>query len=980
MVGTPVANRTRAETESLVGLLANTLALRVELQPERSFRDLLQRVREECLGAYAHQDLPFERLVRELSPERHLRRAPIFQVMLTLQNARPSRCSRGSRCAPRSCTTAPPRSTWRSRSCRGRRASPSPSTTAPISFFDDATIGAPRPGHLSAAARSDVAAARPERRLDDLPLLSPAERHRLALPERNDTAGERAQAGTLLPPALRGAGRARARRDRRGARRRRVDLPRPRRPRRRAGVGAPAASASAPTPRWALCLDRARWRWSSRSSACSRPAARTCRSISRTPRSASIFMIEDARLPDSSSRTRTSARPSRGGRPAGRGGLGPAPRSASGDTAAAVPGDGRRASALRDLHVGIHRPPKGGDDPAPRHRQPHAVDERALPAGPRATWCCRRRRPASTPRCGRSTGAASPPARGSPSPGPTGTATPACTSAPDDRRAPRVTVLQVARPSPCSSCSSPSRGSSARQPLACSTSRGRAAPARPGSRRARRRRSLRRPGHQPLRPDRGRGRRHLRSRRRRCTRAALQPSTRLHRQRARVRARGPPGSRRPRSVVGRALPGRRRRGPGLPRPARSDRGALRPRSVRRRARGAPLPDGRRGARPRLGADRDPRPHRRSGQDPRKATAWSSARSRGGPRGAPGGARGGGVGARGRAGRAAPSWRTWSRVGARAPRGRRRARSLPPRRTLPGVHAPLGVRADREAARVGQRQDRSALPAAARSRGPRRRTPIGAGYAPLRQSLVEAQLAEAWAEVLRLPRVGIHDHFFEIGGDSILSIQVAARAREKGLALTPRRLFERPTIAELAADLGTAGAVTAEQGAVTGAAPLTPIQRAWLEHAMEDPVDGPPLQPGAPPRSAGAARPGRAGARGPGAARPPRRPAPPVRAHRRPLARSASPPSVRVARARPRGPRRALPAAGVGPARPRKQAAAAAQASLDLERGPMVRLVLFTTGAGEPDRLLVVIHHLAVDAVSWGVVVEDLWTAYDAGAR
>jgi len=85
-VGTFIANRNRSEVEGLVGFFINSLALRTHLEGNPSFEDLLQRVKETALGAYAHQDLPFERLLEEIQPERSLSRTPVFQVMMVLQN------------------------------------------------------------------------------------------------------------------------------------------------------------------------------------------------------------------------------------------------------------------------------------------------------------------------------------------------------------------------------------------------------------------------------------------------------------------------------------------------------------------------------------------------------------------------------------------------------------------------------------------------------------------------------------------------------------------------------------------------------------------------------------------------------------------------------------------------------------------------------------------------------------------------------
>jgi amino acid adenylation domain-containing protein/thioester reductase-like protein len=86
LVGTPIANRNRSEIEGLIGFFVNTLVLRSNLTANLSFKQLLAQVREVTLGAYAHQDLPFEQLVEELQPRRNLSHSPLFQVMFILQN------------------------------------------------------------------------------------------------------------------------------------------------------------------------------------------------------------------------------------------------------------------------------------------------------------------------------------------------------------------------------------------------------------------------------------------------------------------------------------------------------------------------------------------------------------------------------------------------------------------------------------------------------------------------------------------------------------------------------------------------------------------------------------------------------------------------------------------------------------------------------------------------------------------------------
>ena len=100
VVGTPVANRDQPAQEHLIGACINVLALRTDLSGNPSFRQLVQRVREVCLDAYSHQDLPFGLLVQRLHPDRHLTRSPIFQVQFALQTARNGLSLPGFRVSP----------------------------------------------------------------------------------------------------------------------------------------------------------------------------------------------------------------------------------------------------------------------------------------------------------------------------------------------------------------------------------------------------------------------------------------------------------------------------------------------------------------------------------------------------------------------------------------------------------------------------------------------------------------------------------------------------------------------------------------------------------------------------------------------------------------------------------------------------------------------------------------------------------------
>jgi hypothetical protein len=234
--------------------------------------------------------------------------------------------------------------------------------------------------------------------------------------------------------------------------------------------------------------------------------------------------------------------------------------------------------------------------------------------------------------------------------------------------------------------------------------------------------------------------------------------------------------------------------------------------------------------------------------------------------------------------------------------------------------------------------------------------------------LEEQLAGIWSQVLNVERVGIHDNFFELGGDSILALQAIARAGESGLRFTPRQILQCQTIAELAEVADLAPAILAEQGLVTGPAPLTPIQRWFFELGLPRPghYNQALLLETLQPLDAAALE--------------------SVLQH---LARHHDALRLRFTRSesgwqgfgaepddRPMLSTYTLPAGTEAETTAFIEAAAAeVQAGFDLENGPLLRAALFEGAAGKPGRLLLAAHHLVVDAVSWRVLLEDLYSAY-----
>ncbi|HEX8211012.1 MAG TPA: condensation domain-containing protein, partial [Longimicrobium sp.] len=175
-VGTPVAGRTRLETEGLIGFFVNTLVLRTDLSGAPGFRALLGRVREGALGAFQHQDIPFEKLVEELAPERSLSRTPLFQALFALQNNPGEALRLGTLAAEPLATADEPAKFDLALEIRedGDRLAGSLQYRAEL--FDAGTIER-MAEHFRALL--DAVAAEPERPVDQVPFLAPAERRRI---------------------------------------------------------------------------------------------------------------------------------------------------------------------------------------------------------------------------------------------------------------------------------------------------------------------------------------------------------------------------------------------------------------------------------------------------------------------------------------------------------------------------------------------------------------------------------------------------------------------------------------------------------------------------------------------------------------------------------------------------------------------------------------------------------------------------------
>lgn len=258
-------------------------------------------------------------------------------------------------------------------------------------------------------------------------------------------------------------------------------------------------------------------------------------------------------------------------------------------------------------------------------------------------------------------------------------------------------------------------------------------------------------------------------------------------------------------------------------------------------------------------------------------------------------------------------------------------------------------------------DRRALPAPDVSRASRKDTYV----AP--RTPAEQTLARIWSEVLGVEAPGVHDNFFELGGDSILSIQVVSRARQIGLAITPRELFQSPTIAGLVSIAPQPANAPAQSETVSGEVALTPIQRWFFEQPLENrnywnqtflftvpsgtDVDHLEQALAAALTHHDAFR---------------LRFEQTSSGWQQSYAEHASP--VMIARAD-----------HVFTPEEIIDAAVKLQSSLDITQGPLMAAMYFPvsteTSAKEGARLLLTVHHLAMDGVSWRLLLEDVESAY-----
>ena len=235
--------------------------------------------------------------------------------------------------------------------------------------------------------------------------------------------------------------------------------------------------------------------------------------------------------------------------------------------------------------------------------------------------------------------------------------------------------------------------------------------------------------------------------------------------------------------------------------------------------------------------------------------------------------------------------------------------------------------------------------------------------------IETSLAEIWKDVLQLEKVGINDNFFELGGDSILAIQIISRANQIGIQITPKQLFQHQTIAELAAVGTQTLLIQAEQGIITGSVPLTPIQHWFFEQQKQNPHHfnqavllkvkteinlnhlEKALQELLLHHDALRLR---------------------FRQNKSGWEQFHIEPSSEI-------PFTCFDISQLTDSQQKNtinNTANQIQKSLNISTGTVIRVALFNLGENQASRLLFVIHHLVIDGVSWRILLSDLQTVYE----
>jgi len=237
---------------------------------------------------------------------------------------------------------------------------------------------------------------------------------------------------------------------------------------------------------------------------------------------------------------------------------------------------------------------------------------------------------------------------------------------------------------------------------------------------------------------------------------------------------------------------------------------------------------------------------------------------------------------------------------------------------------------------------------------------------LPQTAIEFQLAEIWAEVLGRTSVGIEDNFFELGGDSILSLLMVSRSAKAGIQLTPKQLFQHQTIRTLARVAGTVTGIQAEQGSVSGEMPLLPIQEWFFAQALPQPHHWNQailLQASQPLAFADLQQ----------VIKQLLQHHDGLRSHfsQTELNWQQTIPAELEATLCQEIDLRTLSAEAQSTAI--AEAVGQLQGSFDLATGLLLRVALFKMGTQAPDRLAIIIHHLLVDGVSWRILLEDVQT-------